>query len=348
MCGVFTTISRNNKMTEIDDRVRPVGVLIANLGTPDAPERKPVARFLREFLSDSRVVDLPRLLWLPLLNLVIIPLRAGRSAAAYREIWWPEGSPLLVLTERLAERLQSRLAGQARVEIGMRYRVPSIRSGLERLQQAGLDELVVVPLYPQFSGTTTASIYDAVDDALRDLSWQPRLHRIESYYDHPAWVEAIAESIREYRAKNGNAEKLIFSLHGIPQRYVRQGDPYQKQCEDSVRNVVKALALAEDEWLLTYQSRVGREPWLQPYTDITLKDLAKSGTRHVQVLCPGFAVDCLETLEEIAMQNRELFEEAGGEKLEYIPALNDSGAHAQLMQRLVTDALNRGESQESE
>ena len=326
-------------MKQINQSPIRAGVLIANLGTPDAPERKPVARFLREFLSDPRVVDLPRFLWLPLLNLVIIPLRAGRSAAAYREIWWPEGSPLLVLTERLAERLRGRLAGRWPVEIGMRYRKPSIRSGLERLRQAGVDEVVVLPLYPQFSGTTTASIYDGVASALRELQWHPRLRRIESYHDHPAWVAAIADSIRAYRAEHGSPDQLIFSLHGIPQRYVRQGDPYQRHCEESVQAIVRNLGLAEGEWLLTYQSRVGREPWLQPYTDKTLEELAKSGVRHVQVLCPGFAVDCLETLEEIAMQNRELFEEAGGDRLEYIPALNDSDAHAALMQSLFDEAL---------
>jgi ferrochelatase len=328
-------------MTRIDAPAVSAGVLIANLGTPDAPERKPVARFLREFLSDPRVVDLPRFLWLPLLNLVIIPLRAGRSAAAYREIWWPEGSPLLVLTERLAERLKALAGERWPIEIGMRYREPSIRRGLEVLREEGVSDLVVLPLYPQYSGTTTASIYDGVESALRDLNWQPRLYRIEKYYDHPAWIEAIAGSIRAYRSEHGAAEKLIFSLHGIPQRYVRQGDPYQQQCEDSVKAVVRALGLADNEWLLTYQSRVGREPWLQPYTDITLEELAKSGVRHVQVLCPGFAVDCLETLEEIAMQNRELFEEAGGEKLEYIPALNDSEAHALLLEQLAEEALSR-------
>jgi len=328
-------------MTEISENSTRAGVLIANLGTPDAPERKPVARFLREFLSDPRVVDLPRFLWLPLLNLVIIPLRAGRSAAAYREIWWPEGSPLLVLTERLAAGLRALVGERWPIEIGMRYREPSIRRGLEVLRDEGVSDLVVLPLYPQYSGTTTASIYDGVESALRDLNWQPRLHRIEKYHDHRAWIEAIADSIRAYRSEHGAAEKLIFSLHGIPQRYVRQGDPYQQQCEDSVHAVVRALGLADNEWLLTYQSRVGREPWLQPYTDITLEELARSGVRHVQVLCPGFAVDCLETLEEIAMQNRELFEEAGGEKLEYIPALNDSDAHARLLEQLAEEALSR-------
>ena len=315
------------------------GVLLVNLGTPTAPERKPVARFLREFLSDPRVIDLPRWLWLPLLNLVIIPFRAGRSAAAYREIWWPEGSPLLVLTKRLAGRLAALLEGMAKVEVGMRYGEPSIMNSLQRLKKSGVDEVVLVPLYPQYSHTTTASIYDAVDEALRDLAWQPRMLRIEQYYDHELWVEALASSIRAFRDAHGPAEKLIFSLHGIPQRYVTQGDPYQDQCEKSVQAVVDALGLKDDEWLLTYQSRVGREPWLQPYTDLMLKELGAGGTRHVQVVCPGFAVDCLETLEEIAMQNKEFFEQAGGEKLEYIPALNDSESHADLMKALAMEAV---------
>jgi ferrochelatase len=327
---------------------RRAGILLANLGTPAAPKRRPVARFLREFLSDRRVVDLPRYLWLPLLNLVIIPLRAGRSAAAYRKIWLEEGSPLLVLTERLAARLRERLsrrlaglAGPAEVVVGMRYGEPSIRRALQRLREAGVGRLVVVPLYPQYSGTTTASIYDAVDDGLRALDWRPKVLRIEQYHDHPVWVQAVADSVRAFRAQHGAAEKLIFSLHGIPQRYVRQGDPYQAQCERSVRAVADALGLGADEWLLTYQSRVGKEPWLQPYTDLTLLELAKAGVTQLQVACPGFAVDCLETLEEIAMQNREAFEEAGGKKLEYIPALNDSEAHVALMAQLVEEALGR-------
>jgi len=333
------TDANANANANASDKDGRAGILLANLGTPDAPERKPVARFLREFLSDPRVVDLPRYLWLPLLNLVIIPLRAGRSAAAYRSIWWPEGSPLLVLTERLAARLRDRLDGRAQVVTGMRYREPSIRGALQWLREAGAERVVVVPLYPQYSGTTTASIYDAVDDALRALDWRPEVRRIEQYHDHPAWVQAVADSVRAFRAQHGAADKLIFSLHGIPQRYVRQGDPYQEQCERSVRAVAEALGLGDDEWLLTYQSRVGREPWLQPYTDLTLLELARSGVAHVQVACPGFAVDCLETLEEIAMQNREAFEEAGGKKLEYIPALNDSEAHAALMEQLVAEAL---------
>jgi len=311
------------------------GVLIANLGTPDAPERKPVARFLREFLSDPRVVDLPRWLWLPLLNLVIIPFRSGRSAAAYREIWWKEGSPLLVLTERLADKLASSLPDSWKVEIGMRYGDPSIRSGLEKLRGEGVDELVVIPLYPQFSHTTTSSIYDAVDAALKDMQWNPPQRRIQDYHVDEEWTCAIANSIYEYRQQHGAADRLMFSLHGIPERYVRQGDPYRDQCEAGVRIIAEKLGLSDDEWMLTFQSRVGREPWLQPYTDKTLEKLGNSGVKTVQVVCPGFAVDCLETLEEIAMENSEGFEEAGGEKLHYIPALNDSDSHVRVMKALI-------------
>jgi ferrochelatase len=311
------------------------GILLANLGTPTAPKRQPVAKFLREFLSDPRVVDLPRYLWLPLLNLVIIPLRASRSAAAYRKIWWPEGSPLLVLTRRLADRLGRDLRGKARVEIGMRYGEPSIENGLKSLRDEGVEKLSIVPLYPQYSGTTTASIYDAVDKALLGMGWQPEIERVQDYHLSAAWVQAVADSIRQFRESNGSAERLIFSLHGIPQRYVANGDPYEDQCRKSVRAIANAMGLEESEWLLTYQSRVGREPWLQPYTDMTLKSLAESGIRHVQVACPGFAVDCLETLEEIAMQNAELFQESGGEKLEYIPALNDSESHVRVMREIV-------------
>lgn len=321
-------------MTEINQKDPVSGVLLANLGTPEAPQRKPVARFLREFLSDPRVIDLPRYFWLPLLNLVIIPLRAGRSAAAYREIWMEEGSPLLVYTQKLAARLAGIVPGK-NVEIGMRYGKPSILGGLKKLKDAGVDMLTVIPLYPQFSHTTTSSIYDAVELALDELGWDPEQVRISEYFDNRAWVTAIADSIREFQRQHGKPEKLLFSLHGIPQRYVTEGDPYQDQCERSVQAVAAELGLEGDEWMLTYQSRVGREPWLQPYTDETLKALPLGGTRHVQVLCPGFSVDCLETLEEIAMQNREFFEQAGGEKLEYIPALNDSEAHARVLQDLL-------------
>lgn len=324
--------------THAPSRAPRRGVLVANLGTPDAPRRRDVARFLREFLSDPRVVDLPRWLWLPLLNGVIIPLRAGRSARAYQAIWSPDGSPLLVLTRRLAERLADELGEDTVVEVGMRYRHPSIRDALARLRDAGVGELVVLPLYPQYSGTTTASIYDAVDAALLELEWAPDQVRIGDYHDHPAWVRAVADTIRDHRRQHGEPAQLLFSLHGIPQRYVENGDPYAAQCEAGVQAIASAADLDDDEWMLCFQSRVGREPWLQPYTDVTIRSLAEQGARCLQVVCPGFAVDCLETLEEIAMQNAELFEKTGGERLEYIPALNDSAAHARALAEVIADA----------
>jgi len=343
-CGVYATKDSGFEMSDKNHQHAATGLILVNLGTPDAPDRKPVGRFLREFLSDPRVVDLPRFLWLPLLNFVIIPIRSGRSAAAYREIWWPEGSPLLVLTRRLGDRLSRELEGEIQVEIGMRYGQPSIRSGLERLQARGVERVIVLPLYPQFSHTTTSSIYDAVEQDLQQMDWSPELLRIRQYHDHPAWIEAVAATIRSFREAHGKADKLIFSLHGIPQRYVRQGDPYQQQCEQSAADVATAAGLGPADWLLTYQSRVGREPWLQPYTDKTLEQLAAEGVCRVQVLCPGFAVDCLETLEEIAMQNSELFEEAGGESLEYIPALNDGEAHAAALIAVIHAASGMDES----
>lgn len=315
------------------------GILLANLGTPAAPERAAVARFLREFLSDPRVVDLPRWFWLPLLYLVIVPLRAGRSAAAYRSIWRDDGSPLLVLTQGLAKRLAAALGSDTPVATGMRYGNPSIRDALSKLREAGVAELVVLPLYPQYSGTTTASIYDAVDAGLAELDWQPRAHRIGDYHLHPAWIGAVADSVRNFRQQHGAAERLLFSLHGIPQRYVANGDPYGSQCRASVAAIAQAAGLAEGEWVLSFQSRVGREPWLQPYTDQTIEALAAEGVKRIQVVCPGFAVDCLETLEEIAMQNRERFEQAGGESLEYIPALNDHEAHARALAAVIGAAV---------
>jgi ferrochelatase len=314
-------------------------VLLVNLGTPQAPEARQVGSFLREFLSDGRVVDLPRWLWLPLLYLVIVPLRSRRSAAAYRKIWMDQGSPLLVFTQGLANKLSDRLEGLAMVCAGMRYGQPSIAAALAEFRAKGIQKLVVLPLYPQFSATTTSSVFDAVDAALQNMNWQPQQHRIEHYFQHPEWVSAVAESIITFRRVHGAADMLLFSLHGIPERYVQNGDPYAQQCRDSVAAIVQQAGLGDGQWMLTYQSRVGREPWLQPYTDQSLKRLAQQGVQRVQVVCPGFAVDCLETLEEIAMQNSELFEKAGGKKLEYIPALNDDNAHVEALISLLSTRL---------
>ena len=311
------------------------GVLVVNLGTPEAPTPGAVATYLKEFLADPRVVDLPRWFWLPLLRLVIIPLRRHRSAEAYGKIWLPGGSPLLIHSRQLADKLARELTGEAEVALAMRYGSPSVPDGLTELRGKGVDYLLVLPLYPQYSATTTESVFDAVADSLRQMDWYPRIGSIQKYHDKNGWAGVIADSIKAFQQNAGKPDKLVFSLHGIPQRNVEAGDPYANQCMKSVADITAALGCADGDWLLTFQSRVGREPWLQPYTDRTLKELAVSGTRHVQVVCPGFAVDCLETLEEIAMQNRDGFIAAGGEKLEYIPALNDSPAHVEFLASLV-------------
>ena len=306
------------------------GVLLVNLGTPEVPTRTSVGQFLTVFLSDPRVVDLPRWFWIPLLRLVIIPLRKGRITAAYKKIWLEDGSPLLVYSEALCKGLQGLLDSHATVSLAMRYGTPDMRSRMASLRDEGVKKLIVLPLYPQYSVTTTESVFDEVPAILAELGWEPELHLVSHYYDEPGWVHSIASSIRDFQLKHGKAEKLLFSMHGIPQRLVDAGDPYEKQCRQSVSAVVEVLKL-EEECQITFQSRVGREPWLQPYTDEVIKNLAESGIKHIQVISPGFSVDCLETLEEIAIRYRDIFIDAGGEKFEYIPALNDSEAHVNVL-----------------
>ena len=306
------------------------GVLLVNLGTPDVPEKGHVGRFLNEFLSDPRVVDLPRWFWIPLLRLVIIPLRKGRITAAYRKIWLDNGSPLMVYSEALCAGLQRVLGEQTKVRLAMRYGTPDIRSRLVSLRDEGVKKLTVLPLYPQYSVTTTESVFDTVTPTLAELGWEPELHLVSHYYDLPGWVHSIASSIRNFQLQHGKAECLLFSMHGLPKRLVDAGDPYEQQCHQSVSAVAEVLKLKE-EYKIAFQSRVGREPWLQPYTDEVIKKLAESGIRHIQVISPGFSVDCLETLEEIAIRYRDLFIAAGGEKFEYIPALNDSDAHVHVL-----------------
>ena len=303
------------------------GVLLVNLGTPQEPRAKSVGRFLAEFLSDARVVDLPRWWWIPFLRMAIVPLRKRKVAAAYQEIWLDEGSPLLVYSRGLAQKLARLLDDRAQVRLAMRYGNPSIEDHLREMRTQGVKNLVILPLYPQYSVTTTASVFDAVQANLAQMNWQPNLHLIKQYCDNVGWVHSIATSIRNFQAQHGKADKLLFSMHGIPARLVKAGDPYEQQCRQSVAAIAEVLQIG-DEYQLAYQSRVGREPWLQPYTDDVLRELAQSGVRHLQVASPGFAVDCLETLEEIAMRYRDLFLSSGGEKFEYIPALNDSDEHA--------------------
>lgn len=320
-------------------RAGALGVLVVNLGTPDAPTPAALRRYLREFLSDRRVVEIPRAAWLPLLYGVILPFRSKRSAKLYESIWGEEGAPLLRYSRELTRRVERVLREETglpvRARLGMRYGNPSVASALAELAGEGIDRLVVLPLYPQYAASTVASAFDAVSDALRQWRWIPPTRFISGYADFGPWVAAVAESIREHRARRGEAERLLFSFHGIPRRQFESGDPYYCQCQKSARLITERLQLEDATWAVSFQSRFGPAEWLQPYTMETLERWAKRGIRHVQVACPGFAVDCLETLEEIKEQNREAFEAAGGEKLEYIPCLNDRPPHAAALARLV-------------
>ncbi len=315
------------------------GILLVNLGTPEAASTPAVRKFLKEFLSDARVVEYPRLLWWLILNGIILRVRPRRSAAAYREIWTDEGSPLMIYSRELAtavaERLEQHAPGAYRVELAMTYGEPSISSSIEKLRAAGARRLLVLPLYPQYSGTTTAPVFDLVTRELQGIRWIPELRFINQYHDDPKYIAALAASIREYWKENGRGTHLMFSFHGVPRYTLEGGDPYHCQCHKTARLVAEDLELGRDEWTISFQSRVGREEWLRPYTDETVIELAKKGLDRLDVACPGFSTDCLETLEEIAMQNAEAFEEAGGEALHYIPALNTRTDHIECMIGLI-------------
>jgi len=317
---------------------KKIGVLLCNLGTPDAPTPSALRRYLAEFLWDRRVVDLPRPLWWLILHGIILRTRPARSARAYRDIWSEEGSPLLSISRsqqcQLQQQLDAVVPGKYRVELGMRYGNPSIANALETLQQE-VEDIVVLPLYPQNSCSTTASTLDAVSDALKLRRHVPHLRFIAGYHAHPLYIKALAASVREHRDGRQAADKLLISFHGTPLRYREEGDPYYQQCQETACLLAQELGLADDEWLVSFQSRFGREEWLQPYTDETLQQLAGQGVKSVEVLCPGFSADCLETLEEIAGENREYFSKAGGEAFYYIPALNGRDDHAAMMATLV-------------
>jgi len=320
--------------------VAPRGLVIANLGTPAAPTAEAVRAYLREFLTDKRVVQIPHLLWKPLLDWMILPRRSPVVARKYAEIWMDEeGSPLLAYTLRLAQALQAQLPDW-RVLPAMRYGQPALGEAIARLHGEGVRDITVLPLYPQYSTTTTASMED-VADAMRTRLPDARIEVIRDYHRDPRWVHAVAGSIRAHWDAHGRGDRLMLSFHGLPERLVKGGDPYAAQCEAGTQAIADALGIARDDILLTYQSRFGRERWLQPYTLRTVEQLARDGVRTLDVVCPGFAVDCLETLEEIAMQNADAFRAAGGRKFRYIPCLNDDAAHVAVLAGIATDAEPR-------
>lgn len=315
------------------------GVLISNLGTPDAPTAQALRRYLGEFLWDPRVVDMPRWLWWPILHGVILRIRPARSAHAYEKIWTERGSPLLANSQRQAAALQNGLKeyfkGPVVVALGMRYGTPSLKDAFDQLRAANAGRVLLLPLYPQYSSSTTASTFDAAAAILKKWKNIPELRLVKHYHDEPAYIRAVAESIRDNWRGREPGERLLFSFHGLPQRFLEQGDPYYYECHKSARLIAGQLQLADDQWKVSFQSRFGREPWLQPYTDHTLQEWGAAGVRSVDVVCPGFSADCLETLEEIAIQNRDLFLQSGGERYHYIPALNEHPAHIEALTAIV-------------
>jgi len=316
-----------------------LGVLLINLGTPDAPTPRAVRRYLAEFLWDRRVIEVPRPIWWLILHLIILRVRPRRSAEAYAKVWTDEGSPLLTWSSKQRKSLQklldAALPAPVHVALGMRYGNPSVAQAIAELQAQRVRRLLVLPMYPQYSATTTATAFDAVSQALRDYRWVPEIRFIGQYHDEAGYVGALAASVREHWAAHGRGEHLVMSFHGLPKRYLLAGDPYHCQCQKTGRLLAEALFLDADDWSLSFQSRVGREEWLRPYTDEHLKKLATAGRQRLDVICPGFSADCLETLEEIEMQNEEIFREAGGKQLRYIPALNARRDHMNFLTQLV-------------
>lgn len=306
-----------------------LGILVANLGTPDAPQTAEVRRYLAQFLSDPRIIELPRWLWRIILHGIILRVRPKRSAEAYRSVWSDtEGSPLLSISKKqtaaLQNALQQRLGSNVVAVLGMRYGSPSMDEAIAELEQQHVRRMLVLPMYPQYSGTTTASVFDEVTNRLQRTRWIPETRFINSYIDETKYIEALAASVRKSWSENGQADLLVTSYHGIPKRYLLNGDPYHCQCHKTTRLLRLALGLPEDKVKVVFQSRVGREPWLQPYCDETMKQLPKQGVKSIDIMCPGFSADCLETIEEINEENREYFEHAGGENFNYIPCLNDN------------------------
>ena len=320
-----------------------VAALIVNTGTPEAPRSVAVRRFLRRFLSDPRVIELPRTLWLPLLYALVLPLRAARSARKYREIWREEGSPLLLNTSRLREALARELGNARsgfRVEQAFLYSPPYVSHALQALRASGIRRLIVLPLFPQSSGSTTGAVYDQVADGLRAWRAMPELRVIASYFGDQAYIEALTGSLKDHWRIHGRAQHLLMSFHGIPQSYVTRGDRYAEECRATASQLAAALDLQPQDWSLSFQSRFGANRWLAPATDHTLAELPRRGVRAVNVICPGFAADCLETLEEIALRGREIFLAAGGERFDYVGALNARSDHAQALAHLILRATS--------
>ena len=318
---------------------RSFGVILANLGTPESPDTSSVRRFLRQFLSDPRVVELPKPLWWLILNGVILVIRPSRSAAAYRKVWTEDGSPLMVNAKAQIEALEKTLRQQgincAQVRCAMRYGEPSLMQVMQEFGALGIDRIVVIPMYPQYSGSTTGSVVDDVYACSSRLRRVPSIRFINGYADHDQYIESLRNSVKEHWERNGQADCLVMSFHGLPQSFCDNGDPYYDQCLTTARLLAQKLALESERWTVCFQSRVGRQEWLKPYVDEVISKLPDQGVGSIDMLCPGFSVDCLETLEEVNIGYRELFLNAGGNRFEYIPCLNDQPAHMELLVQIL-------------
>jgi ferrochelatase len=320
-----------------------IGVLIAQLGTPDAPTPKALRPYLRQFLSDRRVIEVPRLIWWFLLNFVILVTRPRRSARLYKRIWTKEGSPLLVITRRQTEAVKKKLhesGVRVEVEFGMRYGQPSLETAIDTLVGAGCSKILLFPMYPQYSATTTASIYDAAFAHLLKRRWVPTIRVAEPYYVHPRYITALATIVNEHISKmEWEPERLVLSYHGIPEKYVTKGDVYCCQCVETTQALLPHLSLPKEKVIHTFQSRFGRDPWLRPYTDVTFEELGHKGVKGIATVAPGFTADCLETLDELGNEGIEQFHEAGGEKFSLIPCLNESPVWIDGMTAIIKEEL---------
>lgn len=314
------------------------GVLICNLGTPETYKTKDVRRFLRQFLSDGRVIEIPKIIWWFILNGIILTLRPSKSAKLYKSVWTKEGSPLLVLSKKLTEKLKMSVGDSCEVELAMRYGNPSMESALMSLKNKNCRKLIVIPMFPQYSGTTTGSIFDEVARVLSKWRWVPSLSFVNSYHDHPEYINALADSLSNH-IKNNSPQKIIFTYHGIPKRNFDLGDPYQCYCQKTTRLVAEKLNLEDDTYITTFQSRFGPAEWLKPYTSDTMGELPLQEVKSVLVVAPAFSVDCLETIEEIDQENKEIFLKAGGEKFTYAPCLNDSTGQVNLLKAIIDKHL---------
>jgi protoporphyrin/coproporphyrin ferrochelatase len=324
--------------------IAKTAILLVNLGTPDAPDAPALKRYLREFLSDPRVVEIPRPIWWLILNVFILNTRPKQSAEKYRTIWTKEGSPLAVhtvaQTKLVSGYLRSIVKSPLLVDYAMRYGNPSVHSVMTALREQGADRILVVPLYPQAAASSTGSAFDAVFDATRRMRNVPALRFVKHFHDHPRYIAALAQSVKDHWMVNGRGDKLVMSFHGVPHFHLEQGDPYHCECHKTGRLVAEALGLARDRWLVTFQSRFGRAEWLKPYTQQTLETLGAEGVKRVDVMCPGFVADCLETLEEIAVENKAAFLEAGGKEFSYIPCLNERDDWIKALCHIVAENLH--------